>query len=66
MTPKEASRKKNENKVCRHLYPEFDGKTMAPKFSIGDNVRITNKKMCLINVTLKDGRKRFLKFLRLK
>ena len=44
MTPKEASRKENENKVCRNLYPEFVGKTFTPKFSIGDNVRITKKK----------------------
>ena len=35
--------RKNENKVWRNLYPEFGGKTLAPKFSIGDNVRITKK-----------------------
>ena len=62
MTPKEASRKEKENKVWRNLYPEFVGKTLAPKFSIGDNVRITKKKMCLIKVTLNGGRKRFVKF----
>ena len=44
MTPKEASRKENEKKVQRNLYLEFGGKTLAPKFSIGDNVRITKKK----------------------
>ena len=44
MSPKEASHKENENKVWRNLYPEFGGKTLAPKFSIGDNVRITKKK----------------------
>ena len=44
MTPKEASRKENEIKVWRNLYPEFGGKTLAPKFSIGDSVRITKKK----------------------
>ena len=43
MTPKEASCKENENKVWRNLYPEFGGKTLAQKFSIGDNVRITKK-----------------------
>ena len=43
MTPKEASRKENENKVWRNLYPEFGGKTMAQKFSFGANVRITKK-----------------------
>ena len=41
MTPKEASPKKNDNKVSRNLYPKFGGKTLAPKFSIGDHVRIT-------------------------
>ena len=44
MTPIEASREVNENKVWRRLYPEFGGKTLIPKFSIGDNVRITKKK----------------------
>ena len=43
ITPKEASRKENENKVWRNLYPEFGGKTLISKFSIGDNVRITKK-----------------------
>ena len=44
MTPMEASRKENENKVWRNLYPEFIGKTLTPKFSIGDHVRIAKKK----------------------
>ena len=44
MTPKEVSRMENGNKVWRHLYPEFGGMSMTPKFSIGDNVRITKKK----------------------
>ena len=44
ITPKEASRKENENKVWRNLYPEFGGKTVAAKFAIGDHVRITKKK----------------------
>ena len=44
MTPIEASREVNENKVWRNLYPEFGGMTLIPKFSIGDNVRITKKK----------------------
>ena len=33
----------NENKVWRNLYPEFGDKTLAPKFAIGDNERITKK-----------------------
>ena len=60
MTTKEASRKENENKLWRNLYPEFGGKTLTPKFSIGDHVRITKKKKSLIKDT--DGRKRFSKF----
>ena len=44
-TPKEESRMENENKVWINLYPEFGGKTLTPKFSIGDNVRITKKKI---------------------
>ena len=34
----------NKDKVRRNLYPKFGGKTMTPKLSIGDNVRITKKK----------------------
>ena len=64
MSPKEASRKENENKVWRNVYPEFGGNTLAPKFLIGDNVKITKTKICLIKAALKDGRKRFLNFLR--
>ena len=44
MTPKEASRKENENKMWINLYPEVGGKTLTPKFLIGDSVRITKKK----------------------
>ena len=44
MTPKEACRKENKNKVWRNWYPQFGGKTLIPKFSIGDNVRKTKKK----------------------
>ena len=44
MTPKEASRKENENKIWRNLYLKYGGKTMTPKFSISDSVRITKKK----------------------
>ena len=44
MTPIEASREVNENKVWRNLFSEFCRKFLTPKFSIGDNVRITKKK----------------------
>ena len=43
MTPKKASREENENKVWKNLYPEFGGKTLAQKCSIGDHVRIIKK-----------------------
>ena len=64
MTSKEASRKENENKVWRNLYPEFDGKTITPQFSMGDSVRITKKRKHLIKDTLKDGRRRSSKFIK--
>ena len=44
MPPNEASRKENENKMWRNLYPGFGGKTLTPKFAIGDKVRIIKKK----------------------
>ena len=44
MTPKEVSRKENENKMWRNLYSEFGCKTLTPIFSIVDHVRITKKK----------------------
>ena len=30
--------------MWRNLYPELSGKTLTPKLSIGNNVRITKKK----------------------
>ena len=44
MTPVEASREVNEYKVWRNLFPEFCRTILTPKFSVGDNVRITKKK----------------------
>ena len=64
ITPMEASRIENENKVWRNLYPEFVDKTLTPKFSIGDHVRITKKRKYLIKDTLNDEVKRFLQFLK--
>ena len=61
MSPVEASREVNENRMWRNLYPEFRGLTLTPKFSIGDIVRITKKTICLIRDTLNGGRKWFLK-----
>ena len=43
MTPVEASDKKNENQVWLNLY-NFPKLGQAPKFSVGDKVRITKKK----------------------
>ena len=52
--------RKNENKVWINLYLELVGKTLSPKFSIGDSVRITKKnKIFDKGYTMKDGRKRF-------
>ena len=45
LTPKEASKKKNELTVWRNLYPDrFKINDLTPKFSVGDEVRITKKK----------------------
>ena len=45
MTPIEASKKKNELTVWRNLYPDrFEINKLTPKFSVGDEVRITKKK----------------------
>ena len=45
LTPKEASKKKNELTVWRNLYPDrFKKYDIIPKFSVGDEVRITKKK----------------------
>ena len=42
MTPKEASKKKNETKVWRNLYGDYRPvKHETPKFMVGDKVRIT-------------------------
>ena len=34
MTPKEASRKENENKLWINLYPEFGGMILIPNFRL--------------------------------
>ena len=45
MTPVEASEKKNELTVWRHLYPNrLNIIDINPKFSVGDKVRISKKK----------------------
>ena len=43
MTPVEASKEENENKVWRTLYDPPERNT--PKFSVGDKVRISRKKI---------------------
>ena len=64
MTPVETSLMKNEVTVWRNLYPDF-GKTLTPKFSFGDNVRIMKKKICLRRASHLAGLKRCLEFLKL-
>ena len=45
LTPKEASKNKNELTVWRNLYPDrYKKYNITPKFSVGDEVRITKKK----------------------
>ena len=45
MTPVQASKKENELKVWRNLYPEhLEIHDVNPKFSVGDKVRISKKK----------------------
>ena len=45
LTPVEASKKENELKVWRNLYPDrYKTSRLNPKFSVGDEVRITKKK----------------------
>ena len=45
MTPVEASKKKNELNVWRNLYPDrLKIHDLTPKFSVGDEVRISKKK----------------------
>ena len=45
MTPTNASKKENELRVWRNLYPDhLEIKDIKPKFSVGDRVRISKKK----------------------
>ena len=45
MTPMKASKKENELRVWRNLYPDYlEIKDIKPKFSVGDRVRISKKK----------------------
>ena len=45
LTPIDASKKKNELTVWRNLYPDrYKKYNITPKFSVGDEVRITKKK----------------------
>ena len=45
LTPVEASKEKNELTVWRNLYPDrYKTSRLNPKFSVGDEVRITKKK----------------------
>ena len=44
MTPEEASRKQNENRVNLNLYGQEISQTAKPKFKVGDKVRISKYK----------------------
>ena len=45
MTPVKESKKENELRVWRNLYPKhLEIRNIKPKFSIGDKVRISKKK----------------------
>ena len=44
MTPVEASKKENEVRVYRNLYPDLTRRSMRAKFKICDKVRILKKK----------------------
>ena len=44
MTPVEVSKKKNEVRIYRNLYPDFTRRPMRAKFKTGDKVRILKKK----------------------
>ena len=43
ISPVEASLKKMKINFFRNLYQDFGAKTPTPKFSVGDNVKITKK-----------------------
>ena len=62
MTPVEASKKKNENKVWTNLYGDLIYlKPGKPKFAVGDKVRISKYKgRYLIKVTHQTGQRRYL------
>ena len=50
MTPVKASKKENELRVWRNLYPEhLEIRDIKPNFSIGDKVRISKKKKTFEN-----------------
>ena len=61
MTPKETSRKENENKVSRNLYLKLGDKTMPPIFSMGDNDEIANKKKTFVKGYTQNERRSFFK-----
>ena len=44
MTPEEASRKQNENRVYLNLYGQEISQTAKPRYKVGDKVRISKYK----------------------
>ena len=62
MTPVKASKKENELRVWRNLYPDhLEIHDIKPKFSVGDKVRISKKKKTFEKGLPLDGLKRFLR-----
>ena len=62
MTPTNPSKKENELRVWRNLYPDhLEIKDIKPKFSIRDKVRISKKKRLSRKDIPLDGHKRFLR-----
>ena len=64
MTQNEASRKETKIKYGEIYTKNWVVRPYHQTFSISDNVRITKKGKYLIKDTLKDGRKRFSRFLK--
>ena len=62
MTPKEASRKENENNVYEIYIQNLVVRTWHQNFRLVIMIEYERRRKHLIKDKLKDGRKRFLKF----
>jgi len=66
MTPVEASKRENEVRVYRNLYPDLTRRPMRAKFKVGDKIRIQKKKGFLKRVSPQTGQKKCSPFQKLK